>query len=396
MRRTSASVRSRWSRSSFSGSVSQPITDAAVDLGDLAQLVRPGRRAQVARQLGADEDEPDDRHPLGRLEREQAAHPVADDDRRRAEPLERGDDVLGVGVERELGRVRGLRPEVVAQVEGVALPAAPGEVAEVALPQPRAGQLAVDEQQRLAPRAPLGQPRLDVEAAIVELDLVLADRPAVDRRQLGLGEDRRRGSGRATGSPLVRVDDEAGQGLRVEVGRFLGHDVAVAGDGRDGGDRRRLQQERGFDAVGAGVDARRSPRPRTSCSRRRRPATRRGIDAEQPLERGRRAGRRRDGAAPRRPPAATARTPTRRAVRTRPAGARPEPEPALRRRRPARPPRTAARSASADTSALDVEQLAGPLEQAGRGRVAERRAPGDGSAAPSAARRSPARSSISR
>ena len=172
---------------------------AAVDLGDLAQLVRPGRRAQVARQLGADEDDARDRHPLGGLEREQPAHPVADDDGRRAEPLERRDDVLGVRVEREVGRVRGLRPVVVAQVQRVAFPAAAGEVAEVALPHPRAGQLAVDEQQRLAPRAPLGQPRLDVEAAIVQLDLVLADRPAVDRRELGLGEDRRRGSGRCNG-----------------------------------------------------------------------------------------------------------------------------------------------------------------------------------------------------
>ena len=105
------------------------------------------------------------------------------------EPLERRDDVLGVGVERERRRVGGLRPVVVAQVEGVALPAARREVAEVALPEPRAGQLAVDEQQRLAARAPLGQPRLDVDAALVELDLVLADRTAVGRRDLGAGED---------------------------------------------------------------------------------------------------------------------------------------------------------------------------------------------------------------
>ena len=136
----------------------------AVDLRDLAQLVRPGRRAQLARQLGAEQDQPGDRHPFGRLEREQAAHPVADHDDPGAEPLERRDDVLRVGVERERRRVRGLRPEMVAQVERVALPAAGGEVAEVALPQPRAGELAMDEQERLATRAPLGQPRLDVDA----------------------------------------------------------------------------------------------------------------------------------------------------------------------------------------------------------------------------------------
>jgi hypothetical protein len=30
----------------------------------------------------------------------------------------------------------------------------------------------------------------------------------------------------------VRVDDEAGQGLGIEVGRFLGHHVAVAATAR--------------------------------------------------------------------------------------------------------------------------------------------------------------------
>ena len=93
----------------------------------------------------------------------------------RAEAVQRGDHVLGVGLDVERGRVRRLRPEVVAQVEGVALPAAAGEVVEVALPDPRPAQLAVDEQDRLAPRAALGQPRLHVQAALGELDLVLAD-----------------------------------------------------------------------------------------------------------------------------------------------------------------------------------------------------------------------------
>jgi hypothetical protein len=64
---------------------------------------------------------------------------------------------------------------VVAQVEGVTLPAAAGEVVEVPLPDPRAAELAVDEQDRLAPRPPLGQPRFDVQAAVDDLDLVLAD-----------------------------------------------------------------------------------------------------------------------------------------------------------------------------------------------------------------------------
>src|SRR4029079_4537580 len=100
---------------------------------------------------------------------------MADDHDARREPLEGRDDILGVGVERERRRVRGLRPVVIAQVERVTLPAACCEVAEVALPQPRAGQLAVDEQEWLASRAPFGQPRLDIDPALIELDLVLAD-----------------------------------------------------------------------------------------------------------------------------------------------------------------------------------------------------------------------------
>jgi hypothetical protein len=114
---------------------------------------------------------------------------VADDDGRRPEPVQGRHDVLDVRVERELGRVRGRGPVVVAQVDRVALPAATREVAEVAFPQPRAGELAVDEEQWLAARAPLRQPGLDVDAAVVQLDLVLAHRPAVDRRQLGARQD---------------------------------------------------------------------------------------------------------------------------------------------------------------------------------------------------------------
>src|SRR5262245_61363735 len=55
-------------------------------------------------------------------------------------------------------------------------------------------------------------------------------------------------------SPFVGVDDEARQGLRIEVGRLLGHDLAGAGDGLDRFDRRRVEQERGVRAVGRGVD----------------------------------------------------------------------------------------------------------------------------------------------
>ena len=103
------------------------------------------------------------------------------------EPLHRRADVVDERLERELGRVGGLAPVVVPKVEGVALPAAPGEVAEEALPGPRPAELAVDEQQRLPARSALGQPRLDVQAALVQLDLVLADGPAGWRRQSGVG-----------------------------------------------------------------------------------------------------------------------------------------------------------------------------------------------------------------
>src|SRR6187397_1596907 len=55
-------------------------------------------------------------------------------------------------------------------------------------------------------------------------------------------------------SPFVRVDDEAGQGLGVEVGRLLGHHGARPGDRLDGLDRRRVEQEGRVGAVGCGVD----------------------------------------------------------------------------------------------------------------------------------------------
>ncbi len=83
------------------------------------------------------------------------------------------------------------------------LPTAPGEVPEIPLPQPGAGELAMDEQQRLASRAPLRQPRFDVEPAVEQLDLVLADGPAVGGRDLGAGEDL---VGRCLGHRSLSID----------------------------------------------------------------------------------------------------------------------------------------------------------------------------------------------
>ena len=182
MRRTSARVRSRSSRSSRSGSVSQPISALPYTSGiSRSSYGRAGGRSSRG-SSELEQDQPRHRHPLGRLERQQAAHPVPDDHDPGPESLERRDDILRVGVERERRGIGRLRPVVVAQVERVALPAARREVAEVALPEPRAGELAVDEQQWLAARAPLGQPRLDVDAPLVQLDLVLADGTAVGWR----------------------------------------------------------------------------------------------------------------------------------------------------------------------------------------------------------------------
>ena len=166
---------------------------AAVDVGDVSQLVRLSRLTQLRGELRCHEDEAADRGSLGRLENEEAAQAVADRDGRRAQAVERRDDVLDVHVERQLRRVGRPRPMMVLEVERVALPAARREVPEIPLPEPRPGELAVDEQQRLAARPPFGQPRLDVQAPVVELDLVLADRPAVRGRDLGAGKDLIRG-----------------------------------------------------------------------------------------------------------------------------------------------------------------------------------------------------------
>ena len=45
------------------------------------------------------------------------------------------------------------------------------------MPDPRPTQLTVDEHERPAPRAPFGQPRLDMDPALEQVDLVLADGP---------------------------------------------------------------------------------------------------------------------------------------------------------------------------------------------------------------------------
>jgi hypothetical protein len=102
--------------------------------------------------------------------------------------LDDGHDVVHVVVEVDQGDFGRLRPEVVAQVEGVALPAAAREVRQVALPDPRPGQLAVDEQQRPASRTPLRHPRLHVEPAFGDFNLVLADRAAVGADRMRSGD----------------------------------------------------------------------------------------------------------------------------------------------------------------------------------------------------------------
>ena len=189
MRSTSSIVRSRSSRWSRSGSVSQPTSERPYASGmSRSSCGRTGSRRSRGGS-GLIRIDGGDRHAFGGLQHEQATQAVADRHGVRSEAVHRRDDVLGVGLERELARIRGRRPVVVAQVERVALPAAAREVAEVALPDPRATELAVDQQQRFPPRSTLGQPRLDVQPTIVELDLVLAHRPPV-RGGAAAAEDR--------------------------------------------------------------------------------------------------------------------------------------------------------------------------------------------------------------
>ena len=85
-------------------------------------------------------------------------------------------------IEVEVLEVVRVGPEMRAQVEGVPFPAALREVAEIALPEPGAAELTVQQVQRTSPRAALRQPRLDVQATILDADLALAPGPARWRR----------------------------------------------------------------------------------------------------------------------------------------------------------------------------------------------------------------------
>src|SRR5438874_2155511 len=46
-------------------------------------------------------------------------------------------------------------------------------------------------------------------------------------------------------SPFVGIDEQAAERLGIEVGRFLGHEVAVGGHGNDIADRCGFEEERG-------------------------------------------------------------------------------------------------------------------------------------------------------
>ncbi len=159
---------------------------APVDRRDVPRDLGPAGRADRGGRLGVEQHEARHADPFRRgLEDQEAAHPVADRHGVRADALEPGRHVVEVRLEGEALGIGRAAPEVVAEVERVALPAAPGEVAQPALPEPRSGKLAVDVEERAAARAPLRQPALDVDAALLDLDLVLADRPAAGRRAPG-------------------------------------------------------------------------------------------------------------------------------------------------------------------------------------------------------------------
>ena len=181
-------------------------------------------------------------------------------------------------------------------------------------------------------------------------------------------------------SPFVRVDEQAAQRLGEEVRRLLGHDVAVAGDRRDRGDRRRVEQERGVDAV-AGVDPVERLARRSACTTAGRPRW--------PRRRCRAGARGRPGGASRRGSRSAAPPCGRSASRAaapggedRPAGARPEAEPAaaaVAARRVRRSERRLQRVTAGDP--LDREQGLGRVEQPGPDRPRARRR-GGGSAGP--------------
>ena len=103
---------------------------------------------------------------------------MTDDHGRPAQGVQAGDRIVDVAVQVERLEVGGVRPEVRPQIEGVPLPAALCEVLEVPLPDPGATQLTVEQIQRSATGPALRQPALDVQAAILDDDLVLAHGPA--------------------------------------------------------------------------------------------------------------------------------------------------------------------------------------------------------------------------
>ena len=129
-------------------------------------------------QTRAQQHQAGDLAPLRQLECQQAAQAVADDHRGATQGVEAGDRVVDIRVQVEHLEVGRVRPEMSPQVEGVPLPAALREVLEVALPDPRATQLAVEQVQRSATGAALRQPALDVQPALLDDDLVLAHRSA--------------------------------------------------------------------------------------------------------------------------------------------------------------------------------------------------------------------------
>ena len=128
------------------------LVDGGHETHDMGRRHRPHR----GRDGGTEQDQGVDLTRLGQLHGQQPTQAVPDDDGRAMQRLVAGDDVLEVGAEVELLEGRRLRPEVTAQVEGMAFPAALREVLQVVLPEPRTGQLTVQVEERPAARAALG------------------------------------------------------------------------------------------------------------------------------------------------------------------------------------------------------------------------------------------------
>ena len=163
-RTTSAIVRSGFWRWIWSAAPAQPRAPAGTAAARGAPRATASSGRMGSGSAGLSSTRPATSRRSASLMRQQAAHAVADDDRRPAQRVVPGDGIVDVAVEVELLEVGRVGPEVRPQVEGVPLPAALREVLEVALPDPRAAQLAVEQVQRPATRASLGQPALDVQA----------------------------------------------------------------------------------------------------------------------------------------------------------------------------------------------------------------------------------------